>query len=102
MLQKDVIRMSPLASNASVIDYGGETIGSTSWPPMGSGTFGNEGSPNAAYQRDINYFPSTGGGIDADLTLDQPSQLCYNAILQRLSPPWNETLFYGGPGGTSC
>ena len=28
-----------MASNASVIKYGGETIGTTSWPPMGSGAF---------------------------------------------------------------
>jgi outer membrane protein assembly factor BamB len=46
----------PLGTSAATIDYGGETVGTTSWPPMGSGTFANGGYRKAAYQRTIYYF----------------------------------------------
>jgi hypothetical protein len=48
-----------LTSNASEIDYGGETRA----PPasaMGSGIFTNQGWTHAAYQRTIGYYPQAG------------------------------------------
>jgi len=91
-----------LASNASSIDYGGETVGTTSWPAMGGGEFADTGWQKAAYQRNINYYSTTGGAADASLTADNPSPLCYSAIVTKYNPPWSETLWFGGPGGTNC
>jgi hypothetical protein len=97
-----IYRNGALASKASSIDYGGETVGTTSWPPMGSGEFANTGWQKAAYQRNISYYPTTGGAVDANLTVSNPSPGCYTAIVTKYNPPWNETLWFGGPGGTNC
>jgi hypothetical protein len=93
----------PLASGqASVCDYGGETCSDdNSYSQMGNGIFGDSGTA-AAYQRDINYLNSGGTPTMASLTLQQPSPLCYRGATNLFATPWNETLHYGGPGGTSC
>jgi hypothetical protein len=92
----------PLASKATEIDYGGETVGTTSFPPMGSGAFANQGWQRAAYQRTIGYWPPTGGAmINASLTPSQGWPSCYTADVVMYAAPWYETLWYGGPGG-SC
>jgi hypothetical protein len=91
-----------LAANAQDIDYGGETIGTTSWPPMGSGAFADAGWQRAAYQRDIYYFPTSGGAQYADLTVSQPSPSCYTLGLFSAAAPWNRYFFFGGPGGNNC
>lgn len=90
----------PLASKATEIDYGGETVGRTSFPPMGSGAFANQGWQHAAYQRNIGYWPPSGGAmLDASLTPSQGWPNCYTAQMSTYAPPWSKTLFYGGPGG---
>lgn len=88
-----------LSRAASSIDYGGETVGTTSWPPMGSGMFANAGFGRAAYQRSIYYYPTSGGAVHATLTPSQnwPSQ--YTVLLQNFGAPWNRSFFFGGPGG---
>lgn len=89
-----------LAGHATEIDYGGETVGTTSFPAMGSGAFANQGWQHAAYQRNIGYWPPQGGAmIDANLTTSQGWPGCYTAQLDLYAPPWSETLWYGGPGG---
>jgi len=89
-----------LASHATEIDYGGETVGTTSFPPMGSGRFAKEGWQKAAYQRTIGYWPPSGGAmINANLTASQSWPSCYTAVVQMLGSPWFETLWFGGPGG---
>jgi hypothetical protein len=90
-----------MASKASEIDYGGEVVGTTSWPPMGSGAFANQGWQKAAYQRDIYYFVTTGGSNFANLTPNQTSS-CFTATVNDYNPPWNETAWFGGPGGSNC
>jgi hypothetical protein len=95
-------RGGPLASKATEIDYGGETVGTTSFPPMGSGAFANQGWQRAAYQRTIGYWPPPGGAmINASLTPSQGWPSCYTAEVVMYAAPWYETLWYGGPGG-SC
>jgi hypothetical protein len=90
-----------LAGHATEIDYGGETVGTTSFPPMGSGAFANQGWQHAAYQRNIGYWPPPGGAmINANLTPSQAWPGCYTAQVTFYAPPWSETLWYGGPGGT--
>lgn len=90
-----------LATQASEIDYGGETTGTTSFPPMGSGAFANQGWQRAAYHRAVGYWPPPGGAmINANLTAAQAWPGCYTAQLQLYAPSWSETLWFGGPGGT--
>lgn len=88
-----------LAGHASGIDYGGETVGTTSFPPMGSGQFANQGFGKAAYQRQIYYFPTAGGSAWASLTASQSWPNCYTAQLNNYASPWNTSLWFGGPGG---
>ena len=91
-----------LASNALDIDYGGETVGTTSWPPMGSSALASAGWQRAAFQRDIYFYPTGGGAQAAQLTASQPSPKCYTIALFSAAPPWNKYFFFGGPGGTQC
>jgi hypothetical protein len=88
-----------MASHASEIDYGGEVVGTTSFPPMGSGHFAKEGWTKACYQRDITYFPTSGGQVNASLTPSQAWPNCYTSQVIMYASPWLETEFYGGPGG---
>jgi hypothetical protein len=95
-------RNGAMATQATEIDYGGETVGTTSWPPMGGGAFANQGWQHAAFQRDVRYFPSAGGNVAASLTPVQASPQCYTVTVSKLNAPWNETIFFGGPGGNNC
>jgi len=89
-----------LASHATEIDYGGEVVGTTSFPPMGSGAFAKDGWQKAAYQRTIGYWPPQGGAmINASLTASQAWPNCYTAQVVLYGSPWFETLWFGGPGG---
>jgi hypothetical protein len=89
-----------LKSNATEIDYGGETVGTTSFPPMGSGAFANAGWQHAAYQRTIGYWPPQGGAmVNANLTTSQGWPRCYTAQTNLYAAPWYETVWFGGPGG---
>jgi hypothetical protein len=97
-----IYRGGALTSQASEIDYGGETVGTTSWPPMGSGAFASAGWQQAAYQRQIHYFATGGGSVDAALTATTTSPGCYTATVVKYDPPWSETLWFGGPGGNNC
>jgi hypothetical protein len=95
-------RGGAMASKATEIDYGGEVVGTTSWPPMGGGAFANQGWQHAAYQRDIRYFPSAGGNVSAKLTAVAASPQCFTSAVTMSAAPWNETLYFGGPGGSNC
>jgi hypothetical protein len=89
-----------LRSKAAEIDYGGETVGTTSFPPMGSGAFASAGWQHAAYQRTIGYWPPQGGAmVNANLTTSQAWPGCYTAQTNLYAAPWYETLWFGGPGG---
>lgn len=93
----------PLATAASTIDYGGETVGSGIWPPMGSGERADTGNKHAASQRDIYYYSVPASTpVLADLGGQQPSPLCYTISTGSAAPPWNRYFFFGGPGGSSC
>ena len=92
----------PMATAADSIDYGGETVNITAFPPMGSGAFANAAWQKAAYQSAIEYFPATGGASAANLTAAQPSPSCYTIDLLSAAAPWSKYFYFGGPGGTSC
>jgi hypothetical protein len=91
-----------MASGAAEIDYGGEVVGTTSFPSMGGAAFADQGFRQAAYHRDIRYFPAAGGNVPAVLTAAAASPACYTAVVSQFDPDWNATLFFGGPGGTNC
>lgn len=93
-----------MATNATEVLFGGETVcSSVSWPPMGSGLHAAAGWQQAAYQRNIYYFPSGGGSAQwCNLTPEQPSPACYTLALASAAPPWGIYFFYGGPGGSNC
>jgi Neprosin len=97
-----IYRGGAMATQAASIDYGGEVVGTTSWPPMGSGAFANTGYQHAAYQRNITYFPTGGGAVNAGLTAAAASPQCFTCQVSMFNPPWSETIFFGGPGGTTC
>jgi hypothetical protein len=92
-----------LATNATEILFGGETVTSAvSWPPMGSGALASAGYGQAAYQRNIYYFPLAGGTQWASLTPEQPSLACYTLALNSAAAPWGVYFYFGGPGGGDC
>jgi hypothetical protein len=94
----------PLATAASVIQYGGETFGPTIWPPMGSGMFAATWWQHAAYQRNIFYLASPTSSFWAILFPIVSSPSCYTDIIWNNSgvAPWNSFLFFGGPGSSAC
>ena len=96
-----IYQNGPMATQATHIDYGGEAVGLASWPPMGSGAFANAGYKKAAYQKGIYYFPPQGGTKFASLYAYQQWPQCYTAKVSNMPAPWNETLYFGGPGGTT-
>jgi hypothetical protein len=88
-----------LASNATRIDYGGETCSTGSWPQMGSGAFASAGHGQAAYQRNIVYeLTGIGGTTPANLTPSQESPNCYT-VAPDSSGDWGTFIYFGGPGG---
>lgn len=97
-----LFRGGQLATNATDIDYGGETYGTTSWSPMGSGAFAKEGYRKAAYQTNIRYYPpGSNNSKEASLTASQTSPSCYTIDVSN-STSRKEHFYFGGPGGSSC
>jgi hypothetical protein len=93
----------PLATGASEVDCGGEAYSADgAWPPMGSGQFASSGGGNAAYQRDVEYFPAGGVSQAANLSAAQPSPACYTAAAGSAAAPWSSYVSFGGPGGNNC
>ena len=92
----------PLTTVSAQIEFGGETLGATAWPPMGSGKFASAGLKHAAYQQTIYYVTDTSGdGAFANLTSLQLSPSCYtDAIFNNTSP--GTYMYFGGPGGKDC
>lgn len=86
-----------LAQGAEAIDHGGETLGVTSYPPMGSGAFAAAGTGRAAYQRNICYFAENGEVRPATLRPSQAWPLSYTIQLGR-APAWGAHFHFGGPG----
>jgi len=94
-----------MAKYAELIEYGGETVGSPSYPPMGSGLFASAWWTHAAYQRNINYFDLSNNLFEASgLTAMETTPRYYT-----LSGPFHDTsvgylswgiyFFFGGPAG---
>jgi hypothetical protein len=88
---------------AQEIEYGTEGVGTTVWPPEGSGQWPSKGWKYAAYQRDLFYTNTSDDGIWDNVTPNISSPHCYS-----ISGPfydsgaWNDFFYDGGPGGTGC
>jgi len=100
-----IFKGGPLSSFATRITFGGETVGKTSWPPMGTGYFGTgekdrSPPPKASYHRQISYFDGS-DSQPANLNVINPSPKCYDSMTANIVD-WGKTLYYGGPGGTDC
>ncbi|MGB7257583.1 MAG: neprosin family prolyl endopeptidase, partial [Pseudolabrys sp.] len=92
---------------AQEIDYGGETVGTTIWPPMGSGSPPAQGPLYAAEHKKIIFYTTNRGtipaGHNATLTPDQPSPRCYKIDVHNNSATTSKSYFLvGGRGGSAC
>ena len=99
-----IYKRGQLTKYAMGIDYGGETVGTSSWPPMGSGGFATQGFQQAAYQRSIFYVDAQQKSHWSNLRTSVPSPRCYTATFTPAFPgeAWGAYLFFGGPGGIFC
>jgi Neprosin/Neprosin activation peptide len=89
-----------MASNANVIDFGGEVTGDSSGQ-MGSGQNAAAGNGQAAYQRIISFIAMDGTSTWGNLTGYQPTAPNYTVIVSNAttsSDPNLETyIYFGGP-----
>jgi hypothetical protein len=71
---------------------------------MGNGAFPIGGHGFVAYQRGLQYFPTAQTVQDVVLaevvSPPPPFSPLYNVRLESSDPPWNNTIWFGGPGGS--
>jgi hypothetical protein len=98
-----------LANFATAIDYGGEVVGTTSWPQMGAGVPASRGFRHAAYQRQIFYGDLSAATHWSTLTPVASPRLrgrgsCYSIFFTPASAgsSWDSYFFFGGTGGGGC
>jgi hypothetical protein len=88
---------------AQVIEFGTEGVGTTVWPPEGSGQWPSKGFRYAAYQRNLWHFNTKAAAYWDSLTPVIPSPKCYS-IAGPFSGTgaWTVYFYEGGPGGKGC
>jgi hypothetical protein len=93
-------RGGPLGSYAERASFGGETMPTSAWPPMGSGYHAAHGWGWAAFQHTI-FTMANGVSTWAALDTYQTAPACYTIAYTPASAGWSwGTFFYfGGPGG---
>jgi hypothetical protein len=93
-----------LTKHAQEIEYGTESVGTTVWPPEGSGDWSSKGWSYAAYQRNLFYINTSGTSVWDTLTPEQPSPKCYtiSGPFWSSSSGWGIYFYEGGPGGSRC
>jgi hypothetical protein len=93
-----------LTRYATAIEYGTEGVGTTVWPPEGSGQWSKKGWSYAAYQRNLFYINTSGTSVWDTLTPEQPSPKCYSISgpFWSSSSGWGIYFYEGGPGGKGC
>ncbi len=98
-----------LANFATEIDYGGEVVGTTSWPEMGSGVAASRGFRHAAYQRQIFYVDLSTATHWSTLSPDASPRSrgrgsCYSLLFTPASAgsSWDSYFYFGGAGGGGC
>lgn len=89
-----------MATAADNCAWGGEIYSAANpQPPMGESNFANAGWMQAAYHRDIYYFPTSGAAQWAQLSPLTTAPSLYSIAPSSAADPWNIYFFYGGPGG---
>jgi Neprosin len=92
----------PLSKYSNLIEFGGESVGTTIWPAEGSGRWNKSGYAEAAYVREP-YYLSVGNKYLWDaLTTDQSSPVCYTVTKPVYASGSGVHFYSGGPGGTGC
>jgi hypothetical protein len=100
-----VFHGGPMAKNAALTEYGGETYtAGNSWPQMGSGRFASAGWAQAAFQNTIFYIPqnvSGGTGVWSSLGTAATNPACYTISYTNAATggSWGTYIYFGGPGG---
>jgi hypothetical protein len=91
---------------AQLIEFGTEGVGTTIWPPEGSGQWPSTGWTHAAYQRNLWYIANTStyASYWDSLTRAIPSPACYSIAgpYSSSSSGWQVYFYEGGPGGGGC
>lgn len=89
---------------AQLIEFGTESVGTTIWPPEGSGAWSTAGFGQAAYQRNLSYIDTSNNTVNDSLTMWSPSPSCYSASgpYSSSTSAWAVFFYEGGPGGTTC
>ncbi len=89
---------------AQIIEFGTEGVGTTIWPPEGSGDWSSYGFYYAAYQRNLWYISTSGTSYWDSLTASDPSPACYtiSGPYSSTSSGWTRYFYEGGPGGRGC
>ena len=94
-----IFRGGPMSRGSTMIEYGGEVVGATSWPQMGSGAFAVAGWEKAAFQRRIKYLTTRQRFVSANLRPMQTSPKCFTIKLTPAASggAWGSYFFFGGP-----
>jgi Neprosin len=89
---------------AQLIEFGTESVGTTVWPPEGTGNWSSAGWSRAAYQRNLFYTSTSAVSVWDKLTAWSPSPACYSISgpSSSSSPGWGVYFYEGGPGGSGC
>jgi hypothetical protein len=97
-------RGGQLSRYATEIEFGTESVGTSIWPPEGSGYWSTSGFGYAAYQRNLFLFTPSGGTMSDVLTPSIPSPRCYSVSGPYFSSSsgWGAYFYEGGPGGSGC
>ena len=90
-----------MSNHSTLSEWGGEVVGATRWPPMGSGKFAAAGLHEAAYHRSIMWRSSGDKLSNVKLTPEDPAPKCYSTKTFD-EPNWGRYFFFGGPGGSDC
>jgi hypothetical protein len=93
-----------LTKHATTIEFGTESVGTTVWPPEGSGNWSSTGFGKAAYQRDLFYINTSSTSVWDTLKASDPSPKCYSISgpYYSTSSGWGWYFYEGGPGGSGC
>lgn len=99
-----VYRGGQMSRYAQLIEFGTEGVGTTWFPPEGSGQWSSAGWSRAAYQRNLYYIASPTASYWDSLSVAQPSPHCYSISgpYSSTSSGWAVYFYEGGPGGTGC
>jgi hypothetical protein len=89
---------------AQMMQFGTESVGTSSWPGEGSGRYSNAGYGYAGYQRDLWYYNTSGTSVWDNLYARPKLSPCYTITgpYSSTTSGWARYFYAGGPGGYGC